>query len=174
MRPEILFPLFKPSNTIKGVGPRIFGLLSKLAGPNIVDLLYHLPSGYIERHPIEDLSEQYLGKHVIVTATVIKHFPSRSRKVPYRVQLDVNGQKLTLTFFNGREDYLKRQLPPEQRRKIYGKLESYSQDFQITHPEHMVDPDAPDQVERYEPVYPLTAGVTNNVLNKVQKSALIQ
>ncbi len=172
MRPEILFPLFKTSDTLKGVGPRIFGLLTKLTGPNVIDLFYHLPVGFVERHEISTLSDQYLTKHIIVSAEVVKHFPSRSRKIPYRVLLDVNGEKLTLTFFNGREDYLKRQLPINQIRKIYGKLERYSQDYQITHPDHILEPDSADIVDRFEPVYPLTAGLTNNSLLKIQSGAL--
>ena len=33
MRPEILFPLFAPVTSLKGVGPRVAPLLEKLAGP---------------------------------------------------------------------------------------------------------------------------------------------
>ena len=32
MRPEILFPLFAPSASLKGVGPKLAPLLERLAG----------------------------------------------------------------------------------------------------------------------------------------------
>ena len=32
MRPEILFPLFSPVSTLKGVGPKVEPLVQKLAG----------------------------------------------------------------------------------------------------------------------------------------------
>lgn len=171
MRPEILFPLFKTLDTLKGVGPRLSGLLTKLAGPHVADLLYHLPSGYVKRHHIEKLSESYLTQQVILSATILKHHPSHSRKVPYRIVTQVADETLTLTFFNGREDYLKRQLPEGQIRVLSGKLEQYSGDYQMTHPDHILRPDENDDIETFEPVYPLTGGVTNNALLKIEKEA---
>lgn len=172
MRPEILFPLFKTSDSLKGVGPRIFGLLSKLAGPHIADLLFHLPTGYVERHKIDKLEEQFLTLQVIVNVQILKHYPSRSRRVPYRITTEVDGENLTLTFFNGREDYLKRQLPEGQTRILFGKLEQYSGEYQMTHPDHILAPGDTSIIDRFEPVYPLTGGLTNNNFLKIQKSAL--
>ena len=40
MRPEILFPLFAPASSLKGVGPKIAPLLEKLAGPHVRDVLF--------------------------------------------------------------------------------------------------------------------------------------
>ena len=172
MRPEILFPLFKTSDSLKGVGPRIFGLLSKLTGPHIVDLLYHLPTGFVERHKIDKLEERFLTRQIIVTVSVVKHFPSRNRKIPYRITTDVDGETLTLTFFNGREDYLKRQLPEDQNRVLFGKLEQYSGEYQMTHPDHILTPEDTTIIDRFEPIYPLTGGLTSNSLSKIQKLAI--
>ena len=49
MRPESLFPLFKPVTSLPGVGPRITKLVEKAAGPHVVDLCWHLPSAIIDR-----------------------------------------------------------------------------------------------------------------------------
>ena len=49
MRPEILFPLFAPVTALKGVGPRLGKLFEKLGTPQVVDLLWHLPTGLIDR-----------------------------------------------------------------------------------------------------------------------------
>ena len=49
MRPEVLYPLFKPVDTLKGVGPRLKTALERLAGVHVVDLLWHLPSGAVDR-----------------------------------------------------------------------------------------------------------------------------
>ena len=40
MRPEILFPLFAPASSLKGVGPKIAPLVEKLAGPHVRDVLF--------------------------------------------------------------------------------------------------------------------------------------
>ena len=45
MRPDVLFPLFAPTTSLPGVGPRIARLLAVLGIERVVDLLWHLPSG---------------------------------------------------------------------------------------------------------------------------------
>ena len=49
MRPEILFSLYAPVTSLNGVGPKIANLIARVAGDHIVDLLWHLPSGLIDR-----------------------------------------------------------------------------------------------------------------------------
>ncbi|HEY5008439.1 MAG TPA: hypothetical protein VII42_10565, partial [Caulobacteraceae bacterium] len=40
MRPEILFPLFAPATSLKGVGPKLAPLVERLAGPLVRDVLF--------------------------------------------------------------------------------------------------------------------------------------
>jgi ATP-dependent DNA helicase RecG len=49
MRPEILFPLFAPSASLKGVGPKLAPLVEKAAGPLVRDLLFTAPTAVVER-----------------------------------------------------------------------------------------------------------------------------
>ncbi|OYX97124.1 MAG: hypothetical protein B7Y78_02410, partial [Caulobacter sp. 35-67-4] len=49
MRPEILFPLFTPVSTLKGVGPRVAPLVERLAGPIVRDVLFTVPTSVIRR-----------------------------------------------------------------------------------------------------------------------------
>ena len=49
MRPEILNPLFAEVEVLKGVGPQVSKLLKRLDLTRVVDVLYHLPTGAIER-----------------------------------------------------------------------------------------------------------------------------
>src|SRR3974390_28821 len=52
MRPAILNPLFASLTTLPGIGPKLETLYARLLGretPRIVDLLFHLPSGAIDR-----------------------------------------------------------------------------------------------------------------------------
>src|SRR5436190_19717286 len=51
MRPEILFPLFAPVTTLKGVGPRVAPLLEKLAGTKVRDVLWLQPHSLVRRTP---------------------------------------------------------------------------------------------------------------------------
>ena len=49
MRPEILNPLFTEVEALKGVGPQLSKLFKRLDLTRVVDLIYHLPTGSIER-----------------------------------------------------------------------------------------------------------------------------
>ena len=49
MRPEVLNPLFAEVESLPGVGPQVGKLLKRLDITRVVDLLYHLPTGVIER-----------------------------------------------------------------------------------------------------------------------------
>jgi ATP-dependent DNA helicase RecG len=49
LRPEVLNPLFAKVTALKGIGPRLAKLVEKLVGDKIVGLLWHLPSGLIDR-----------------------------------------------------------------------------------------------------------------------------
>ena len=50
MRPEILFPLFAPLDTLKGVGPRVAPLLARVAGGDKVrDVAFLRPHALVRR-----------------------------------------------------------------------------------------------------------------------------
>ena len=53
MRPNLLNPLFAAITTLSGVGPKLEKLYRRLLDrdqtPRIVDLLFHLPTGTIDR-----------------------------------------------------------------------------------------------------------------------------
>ena len=49
MRPLSLSPLFAQVTSLPGIGPRWGKLVEKLAGPLVVDLLWHLPFAVVDR-----------------------------------------------------------------------------------------------------------------------------
>ena len=49
MRPQSLTPLFAQTTSLPGIGPRLGKLVEKLAGPLVVDLLWHLPFAVVDR-----------------------------------------------------------------------------------------------------------------------------
>ncbi len=172
MRPEILYDLFAEITTLPGVGPKVAQTLTRLAGPHVVDLLWHLPSGVIDRRYAPALSEAEVGRVLTIEVTVEKHQPSPNRRVPYRVRVSDGSAALTLVFFHAREDYLKRKLPEGQRRVISGRLERYGDDLQMPHPDHIVPPAEADEIRRVEPVYPMTAGLAAKTLQKAVRGAV--
>ncbi|CCQ73773.1 ATP-dependent DNA helicase RecG [Magnetospira sp. QH-2] len=160
MRPEILFPLFKPLTALDGVGPRIAKLIEGLAGPHLADLLWHLPSGLVDRRFSPKVAEAPPGAIATLTVTVDHHIPPPRPKLPYKVFCSDDTGTLTLVFFHAHGDYLKRQLPEGTTRLVSGKVEVFGNDIQMPHPDHMVPPEDAHKVRIVEPVYPLTAGLT--------------
>src|SRR5579872_5010411 len=76
MRPEILFPLFAPSSSLKGVGPKIAPLVEKLAGPYVRDLLFLAPQGLIHRRRAT-VSSAVEGEVQTFLVTIDVHMPGR-------------------------------------------------------------------------------------------------
>lgn len=172
MRPEVLFPLFAPLSRLAGVGPRLEKLISGLAGPHVVDLCWHLPVGLVDRTNRPHIAEAEDGKIATLMVTVGSHFPARNRRMPYRVNVfDATGE-MPLTFFHAKPDYLNRLLPEGEQRIISGRIEFYQGQPQMPHPDHVVRTDQLDEMPLIEPVYPLTAGVSQKVLTKAVRGAL--
>ncbi|MBI3113722.1 MAG: ATP-dependent DNA helicase RecG, partial [Rhodospirillales bacterium] len=172
MRPEILFPLFKPVTSLKGIGPRLAKLVEKVAGPNVVDLLWHLPAGVIDRRYAPKVAEARPGVIATMTLTVERHQRPPNKRLPYKVYCSDDTGKIALVFFHAHEDYLKKALPEGEVRVVSGKVESFGKELQITHPDHIGTADELKRLQAVEPVYPLTAGLTLKVLAKAVRRAL--
>ncbi len=172
MRPESLFSLFKPVDTLTGVGPRLKAAIERLAGPHVVDLLWHLPTGIIDRRYAPKIGEATPGRVATIAFRVDRHRKPPNRRMPYKVLGSDDSGDLTLVFFHAHEDYLKRALPEGEIRVVSGTVERFAGETQITHPDHIGTLDEMARLQAVEPVYPLTAGLSLKVLSKVIRAAL--
>src|SRR3954454_16115954 len=171
MRPEILNPLFTEVEALKGVGPQVVKLLKKLGVSRLVDLLYHLPTGAIERVRAPAATSALLGRNVILELTPTDLRESRSGRGPMRVfAADSSGNMISLIYFNN-PGWAKRSLPMGQKRIVSGKLEAYGDEWQIIHPE-VAEPGKGPAPALREPVYPLTEGLTNRRMGELAREAL--
>ena len=120
MRPEILNPLFTEVEALKGVGPQVAKLLKKLGISRAVDLIYHLPTGSIERIRAPAASQALLGRNVILDLKPFDTRENRSGRGPMRVfASDGDGNSISLIYFNN-PGWAKRQLPLGQLRTVSG------------------------------------------------------
>ncbi|MDP2332902.1 MAG: ATP-dependent DNA helicase RecG [Reyranella sp.] len=166
MRPQSLTPLFAQVTSLPGRGPRLGTLVEKLAGPLVIDLLWHLPFALIDRRNAPEIAGAQAGEVATLTVTVDEHLVPRNPRQPYRVWCSDETGRLCLTFFNGREDYLKKLLPPGEIRVVSGRVDLYQGEVQITHPDHVVPLDQRESILRVEPVYGLTSGLTQRPVQK--------
>ena len=172
MRPEILFPLFAPVTALPGVGPRTAKLIESLAGPHVVDLCWHLPSGLIDRRYAPKIADAEPDRVATLTLRVGQHLAPRNPRQPYRIACHDDTGEVTLVFFHAKADYLGKILPEGEVRVVSGRLEVFGGRLQMSHPDHIGRLEELRSLKRVEPVYPLTAGLTLKPLGKAVRGAL--
>jgi ATP-dependent DNA helicase RecG len=172
MRPSILFPLFAETRTLGGVGPKMEKLIARVAGPRIVDLIFDLPVGLIDRSYRPKLKDAESGRIATVTVTVLDHVAPRDRRQPYRIRCSDDTAVIELIFFHAHADYLNRTLPVGSQRIISGKIERYKDKLQMPHPDHVLAPEQLHELPLHEPVYALTEGLPGKTLMKAVRAAV--
>jgi len=172
LRPEILYPLFAEIASLPGVGPRTRPAFERLAGPHVVDLCWHLPSGIVDRRYAPKATEAQPGRVATLTVRVAEHVPPSHKRQPYKVRCHDDSGALDLVFFHAKPDYLRRVLPEGETRVVSGKIERFHGWPQITHPDHIGTVAELATLQSVEPVYPLTAGLTQKMVAKAVRAAL--
>ena len=171
-RPEILFPLFADLETLDGVGPKSAKAFSGLGVERPKDLLFLLPHSGVDRSRKASVREVTPPTTVTVEVEVGGHFPPRQKGRPYRVMVRDSAFEFQLVFFHARGDYLQKLLPTGQKRLVSGRIEIFDGIAQMVHPDHVLRPEEAGELPAYEPVYPLTAGVTQKLVWKAVSGAL--
>lgn len=173
MRPAIVNPLFADVTALAGVGPKLAVLIGRAAGPRIVDVVLTAPVSIIDRSYQPKVAEAATGKILTLRVTVDRHeAPPKGKRLPYKVICSDETGFVTLIFFHGRADYLNKTLPVGAARFVSGKIEEYNGTRQMAHPDYIIDPEATASLPFFEPVYPLTGGLTANVMRKAAGEAL--
>jgi len=179
MRPPILNPLFAALSALPGVGPKLEKLFARLLAregepPRVIDLLFHLPTGFVDRRDQPKLSEVRPDTVVTVAVTVERHRPPPPHRprAPYNIDTFDDTNTLTITYFKAREDYLQKLLPKGELRYVSGTATFYDGHLQMVHPDRVVDAENFAKLPLIDPVYPLTEGLHPNQVRKAVDSAL--
>jgi ATP-dependent DNA helicase RecG len=178
MRPSLLDPLFAAITALPGVGPKVERLYRRLLGredtPRVLDLLFHMPSGAIDRRERPKLRDVVPGRVVTLALTIDRHRPAppgRAR-APHLVYASDDTGDIVLTYFNPRRDYLEKLLPVGETRYVSGTAAVYDGILQMVHPDRVVDEKGLAGLPPVEPVYPLTEGLGANQLRRAMDGAL--
>jgi ATP-dependent DNA helicase RecG len=173
MRPAVLNPLFASLSSLPGIGPKLEKLYARLLNrdnepPRLVDLLFHLPTSFVDRRNQPKLSEVTPDTVVTVAVTIDKHRPSPPHRprAPYNIAASDDTNTLTITYFNARKDYLQKLYPVGEVRYVSGTATLYDGHLQMVHPDHVVDAEGFKHLPLLDPVYPLTEGLHPNQLRK--------
>ncbi|MDB5395181.1 MAG: ATP-dependent helicase RecG [Rhodospirillales bacterium] len=172
-RPVVLEPLFQPVSSLGGVGTHLSRMLAKVAGPEIVDMLWHLPVALLDRRYTPKIGELKQPCVATLELTIDRHQSGRGR-TPYRVRCRDETGFIELVFFNVRGPYLLRQLPIGEKRLVSGKIEFYNGMPQMSHPDAILPVTARDRIAIVQAIYRLTAGLTAPMLDRMMRSALVR
>src|SRR5262249_21062480 len=161
----LLNALFAAVTTLTGVGPQLEKLYRRLFGreqpARVIDLLFHLPTGAIDRRARPKLRD--VGPHTVLTAAGTRGRqppppprppPPHRPRAPYQVYTSDETGDLTLTYFNARKDYLQKLLPVGERRYVSGTVALYDHMRQMVHPDRVVAEADLAKLPLVEPVYP--------------------
>jgi ATP-dependent DNA helicase RecG len=179
MRPSVLDPLFASVTSLPGVGPKLEKLYLRLFArgdtpARIVDLLFHLPTGTIDRRARPKLRDVVPGTVVTVAVTVDRHRPAPPHRprAPYQIYASDETGDIILTYFHAKRDYLEKLLPVGERRYVSGTTALYDHMLQMVHPDRVVSEADLDKLPMVEPVYPLTEGLSLNQVRHAVDAAI--
>ncbi|MEA2933421.1 MAG: ATP-dependent helicase RecG, partial [Variibacter sp.] len=179
MRPSLLNPLFASLASLSGIGPKQERLFARLLGrgeaeARVLDLLFHLPTGALDRRSRPKLIDVVPGELVTVTVRIDQHQapPPNRRQRPYRIYAHDETGDIIFVFFNVRGDYLKAQFPVGEVRHVSGRVALWDGMRQMTHPDRVVAEHEMDKLPAVEAVYPLTEGLGLRHAQKAIGSAL--
>jgi ATP-dependent DNA helicase RecG len=170
-RPETIWPLFAELQSLDGIGPKTAKHYKALHIETPKDLLLTLPVGGVDRRLKRSIREVPLPGMATVRVTVGRHRAPTGRG-PSRVEVSDGETAFQLVFFHARGDYLARVLPTGAQRVVSGKVELFDGVAQMVHPDHILTVEEAQDLPAYEPVYPLTSGVTQRGIAKAVASAL--
>jgi len=140
-----------PVTRLNGVGSKKVKGLTEFEIHNVLDLLTHFPRRYLDRTKQARIAELVEGDSASVVVTVERTTSRRVRGGRVMVSSTVSDDSgtLKLTFFN--QGWRERQLGGGQRVFVYGKVDMFRGQRQMTNP--VIDL-VGDQTGRIIPVYP--------------------
>ena len=173
MRPEILNPLFAEVEVLKGVGPQVAKLLKRLGLTRVVDVLYHLPTGAIERIKVAGGERRSARPQRDPRATPVSR-PARTvrpRTVAHLRRRIRAGNTISLIYFNN-PGWAKKQPPDGRDADRLGQARRAMATNGRSSIRKSAEPGKGPAPAMREPVYPLTEGLTNHRLGDLAGQAL--
>ncbi len=162
--------LSDPAAKVKGIGEKKAKLFEKLGIVTIADLVYYMPRGYESQGQSVTISGLKDGEVFNITA-VISGEPSFRR-----IKSGLNLAKFSLhdetgwveaVFFN--QPYIRKMYKDGDRVYVSGRVKRVGKRFQFTNP-HMEKQGS--EHNGINPVYPLTAGLTQKTMRLAVKAGL--
>jgi ATP-dependent DNA helicase RecG len=179
-RPPVLDPVFAGVTSLDGVGPKVAALFKTLLLPagsdaalRVRDLLFHLPSGVVDRRRRGEIALSPDGTYVTLTVRVDRHAPTpRGASTPYRVFASDETGEIALVYFRAQVPWVEKLLPVGETMVVSGRVEWFNGRPQMPHPDLVMTEADAATASLVEPIYPMTAGLSPKVLRKAIAGSL--
>ncbi len=176
-RTDVRPKLATPVQYVKGVGPALAAKLGRMGILNVADLLALTPLRYLDRRQILGISELSPGKDRTVVGAVeragVSFMGGRRRRI-YEIIVEDGTGRVSAKFFHFNQRYMEQKFAPGTRVLLAGEASAYRNTMQFIHPEIDIlatGGDAPPDVGRILPVYPLTEGLYQKTMRKIVRNA---
>lgn len=168
-----IHPLQTPITQLPGIGPKRADAFGRLGIFTFKDLLFHFPRAYEDRTVFKKIIELAHDETVCIKATVVSPMQTNLIRKNMRISsLRVSDGTgfLELIWFNNR--FLDNRFKKGETYIFYGKV-------RLTPKKQMVTPlfETPDnqkQTGRIVPLYPLTEGLTENIVSDCVQQAFVR
>ena len=157
---------------LKGVGPARVEILNKLGLFTLNDIINYFPREHEDRGCYKSIYELQDGEtaaiRVVITSNVSETRVRRNMAIYKVIAKDETGN-IILTWFN--QPYIKKQLRVGGEYSFYGKVKNTLGRIEMQSPVF----DAGDKSKntgKIIPIYPLTAGITQNVFRGIVETAV--
>ncbi|NRA98214.1 MAG: ATP-dependent DNA helicase RecG [Rhodobacteraceae bacterium] len=171
-RPEVLFPLFSALDSLPGIGPKSAVALEGAGIATPKDLALMLPANGTDRRLVPGLVGRETPVVTTVEVEIGRHHPPRQRGRPYRIDATASDATLQLVYFHAHRAWLEDQFPEGEQRIVSGKLEMFDGVYQMPHPDHVLEVQDLSSLPEFEPIYPLTEGVTQKAMTRAVHAAV--
>ena len=126
-------------------------------GERIVDILLHYPNSINNKNLKSDFDIKDINKIITLDIKIIEHIENFNRKTPYRVIGQIKStQRIDLLFFNSYKKFLIGKLVIDKTYRVTGKLQFFSNVFQLIHPNEILNYESLELFEEFEPIYNLS------------------
>ena len=167
----LLAPLFASLDTLPGVGPARLALFARaIGGKRLVDLLFHLPQGHLDRSARVAIRDLRPGTLATVAAEIIRHERPETPRQPWRITIGDGTGFADLVYFARRPGPAA--LAPGSRVLVSGRVESFQGRPCLPHPDHCLPEARATLLPGIEPVWPLTAGLMAWHVRRAMAAAL--
>jgi len=158
---------------LKGVGPKIASILSKLGVETAEDLIYYFPREYEDRRFPTPVAKLILGQDAIIKVEITKISGSRTKRNFSIVKATANDESgaVHIIWFN--QPYLANTIKTGTVMFVSGKLERQPYSGEVNFVPRGFDiVNDRNKIDLIVPKYGLTEGITQKMLRRIIKSAL--